>query len=63
MGREGTAITLVTHRDLGGVKRLLKANGLTANWIGREPDFAHHSRAKRGSRRPRHRYHRVSKKS
>jgi ATP-dependent RNA helicase DeaD len=65
MGREGTAVTLVTHRDLGAVKRLITANGLAPAWIGREPEYAHQGTRKRSSRwnRPRHRSHRVSKRT
>jgi ATP-dependent RNA helicase DeaD len=62
MGREGTAITLVTHRDLGAVKRLTKTNGLSADWIGREPDFASQGTRKRSGGRNRPRRHRVSRK-
>jgi ATP-dependent RNA helicase DeaD len=65
MGREGAAITLVTHRDLGSVKRLITANGLSPAWIGREPDFAHLSRGKRSTPagKSRYRSHRVSKRN
>jgi ATP-dependent RNA helicase DeaD len=65
MGREGTAITFVTHRDLGAVKRLITANGLSPVWIGREPDYAHQGTRKRDNRRNRshHRGRTFSKKS
>jgi superfamily II DNA/RNA helicase len=65
MGREGTAVTLVTHMDLGAVKRLITANGLSPEWIGREPEYAHQGTRKRSDHRnrPRHRSHRVSKKT
>jgi ATP-dependent RNA helicase DeaD len=63
MGREGTAVTLVTYNDLGPVKRLVISNGLSPEWIGREPDYSHLGTRKGNRRRsgPRHRSHRVSK--
>jgi ATP-dependent RNA helicase DeaD len=69
MGREGTALTLVTHRDLGAVRRLITGNGLSAVWVGKEPDFSHSGRSDRSGgrsnrgRRSGHRDHRVWKKS
>jgi ATP-dependent RNA helicase DeaD len=53
MGRVGNAVTLVTHRDLGAVKRLITANRLSPSWIGHEPDFSHMGSGKRGNRRRR----------
>jgi len=65
MGREGIAITLVTHRDLGSAKRLITANRLAPTWIGHQPDFSHMGSKKGGSRRdmPRRRTHGFSKKT
>jgi superfamily II DNA/RNA helicase len=65
MGREGTAVTLVTHRDLGAVKHLITANGLSPEWIGREPDYTQRGSRKRSGRRnpPRHHSHRISNKT
>ena len=64
MGREGTAFTLVTPRDVGAVKRLIAANGLSPEWIGGEPDRARQGPRKRSGRRnrPRPRHPRISKK-
>jgi ATP-dependent RNA helicase DeaD len=39
MGREGTAITFVSDRELGDLKRLLKAYQIEAHWCGEEPDL------------------------
>ncbi len=39
MGRKGVAISLVTGRDLGAVKRLLKEKGIPAAWDGKVPDL------------------------
>ena len=40
MGRIGIAITLVTDRDLKGLKSLLKAYSINPNWHGHEPDLS-----------------------
>ena len=39
MGRKGVAISLITGRDLFGVKRLLKEKGIHAAWDGKVPDL------------------------
>jgi ATP-dependent RNA helicase DeaD len=40
MGRTGVALTMVTDRDLGNLKRLIKARGITVEWRGTEPDLS-----------------------
>ncbi len=50
MGRKGTAISLVTGRDLFGVKRLSKEKGIEADWDGKIPDLKKSSRKKSGGR-------------
>jgi len=40
MGRTGIALTIVTDRDLGNLKRLLKTNGVEPEWVGQEPDLS-----------------------
>ncbi len=40
MGRKGVAVTLVTDRDLRGLKTLLHANRIEPLWSGREPDLS-----------------------
>ena len=40
MGREGIALTLVTDRDLGNLKRLLQVNRIDPEWVGEEPDLS-----------------------
>jgi ATP-dependent RNA helicase DeaD len=49
MGRKGVAISLVTDRDLYGVKRLLKEKGIHESWDGRVPHLKR-SGLKKGSR-------------
>lgn len=48
MGRKGVAISLVTERDLPGVKRLFKEKGILAAWDGKVPDLKR-SAAKKGT--------------
>ena len=40
MGRTGIAMTIVTDRDLGGLKSLLKTKDIEPTWHGEEPDLA-----------------------
>jgi ATP-dependent RNA helicase DeaD len=40
MGRKGIALTMVTDRDLSGLKRLIKVREIEAQWRGREPDLS-----------------------
>jgi ATP-dependent RNA helicase DeaD len=51
MGRKGVAISLITGRDLYGVKRLLKEKGIHAAWDGKVPDLKRGA-AKKSSRGP-----------
>ena len=39
MGRKGVALTLVTDRDLRGLKTLLRDNQIVPQWSGGEPDL------------------------
>ena len=51
MGRTGTALTMVTDRDLGNLKRLLKVRGINPEWRGREPDLTNVKARSGGGRR------------
>jgi ATP-dependent RNA helicase DeaD len=50
MGRTGIALTLVTDRDLGNFKRIVKARGIEPQWRGQEPDLSK-ARSRGGGRR------------
>ena len=52
MGRTGIALTLVTDRDLGNLKRIVKVRGIQPQWRGREPDLDAVRSRGRGRRRP-----------
>ena len=39
MGREGVAVTFVTSRDLGALRRLISTNGIEPVWLGGEPEL------------------------
>ena len=49
MGRKGVALTLVTDRDLRGLKNLLRDNRIEPLWSGGEPDLSALGPARRGS--------------
>ncbi len=51
MGRKGIALTMVTDRDLPGLKRLIQAREIEAQWRGREPDMSK-VRSGKARRRP-----------
>ena len=54
MGRTGIALTLVTDRDLGNLKRIVKVRGIEPRWRGQAPDLdAVRSRGGGGRRRGR----------
>jgi len=48
MGREGVAMTLVTDRDLGNLKRLMGSKGVEPIWQGKAPDLNRVSTRKQG---------------
>ena len=54
MGRKGIALTMVTDRDLPGLKRLISVREIEAQWRGREPDMSkvRSSKARRRPARP-----------
>ena len=52
MGRTGIALTLVSDRDLGSLKEILRKNAIEPQWQGQKPDLESVSR--RGGR-PRNR--------
>jgi ATP-dependent RNA helicase DeaD len=51
MGRAGIAMTLVSARDLKGLKRLLQINRIKPVWRGRVPELMRDSGSCRGARR------------
>ena len=51
MGRKGVAVTMVTNRDLGNLKRLLKVREINPEWRGREPDLSNVKARSGGGRR------------
>ena len=51
MGRKGIALTMVTDRDLPGLKRLISVREIEAQWRGREPDMSK-VRSGKARRRP-----------
>lgn len=48
MGRTGIAMTLVTDRDLGNLKRLLQSNRIEPVWHGQAPNLARLPKAREG---------------
>jgi ATP-dependent RNA helicase DeaD len=48
MGREGIAMTFVTRRDLGSIRRLLDTTRLEPEWLGEVPDLSKASGKPRG---------------
>jgi len=50
MGRKGVAMTLVTDRDLGAVKHLVRAKGIELVWHGKTPDLNRVSNKRQGGR-------------
>jgi ATP-dependent RNA helicase DeaD len=53
MGRDGIAMTLVTNRDLEGLKTLLQINRIEPVWRGRVPELRRNSGSRGGVRRQR----------
>ena len=51
MGRTGIALTLVTDRDLSGVKRIVRVREIEPQWRGKEPDMSKVGSARGGGRR------------
>ncbi len=71
MGRDGKAVTFFTFRDLGKLKNILRANRITPQWIGPEPDLSkarppkknkYRGTSSRGKRPNRSRPHKSSKR-
>ncbi|MCH9022800.1 MAG: DEAD/DEAH box helicase, partial [Planctomycetes bacterium] len=52
MGREGTALTFVTERDLQDLNTLLRTNDIKPNWAEKEPPLRTHAKPARRQRRP-----------
>ena len=48
MGREGIAMTFVTRRDFGSLRRLLDKTRLEPEWLGEAPDLSKATRKPRG---------------
>ena len=53
MGRTGIALTLVSDRDLGSLKEILRKNSIEPQWQGPKPDLDNVSRSRRGGNRSR----------
>jgi superfamily II DNA/RNA helicase len=51
MGRRGIALTMVTDRDLPGLKRLIQVREIDAQWRGLAPDLSK-VRSSKGRGRP-----------
>ena len=51
MGRTGIALTLVSDRDLGSLKEILRKNSIEPQWQGPKPDLDNVSRSRRGGNR------------
>ena len=53
MGHTGIALTLVSDRDLGSLKEILRRNSIEAQGQGHKPNLDSVSRSRRGGNRPR----------
>ena len=50
MGRTGVALTLVSDRDLGSLKEILRKNVIEPQWVGDAPDMDSVSKRRGGNR-------------